>query len=222
MREFGGTARHLRQFLPALGEHAQGHEFFLYVNSDFPVLDVPENVEIVPVDIRFNLGRVWWDQIQLPEAAREERADAIWCLLGFGSLHPPVPQLLFQRNPVYYCDHHLELISASARAALSLRRSLQMFAMKASARVITPTDAMRDMIRAKHPHLPSELFYTLPHALDPDILAPRQSLPPSAEQAIASLGDDTFLFLYSGHILPYKRLDILLTRLRLRPTRHVE
>lgn len=199
--------------MPALGAYSRNEQYVLIVNSQFALKTDAPNVQVRSVNIKRDVTRVWWDQTELNRVARSEHVDAIWCLLGFGSLRPPVPQVVFQRNAVYYCEGYLQSLPFAEQAQLALRRALQYSAMRASAAVVTPTDAMREMILKKHASLAGRLFYTLPHAFEASSLEMGEGLGGRLEEELRAVAHDVFTFVFVGHLQPYKRLDVLLEAL---------
>ena len=210
-REYDGAARHLRGFLPALAQAGSDASYTIYVDESFCLMSEYPNVEIRRVKSRGSLWRLWWDQVVLPQEAKRERADIIWALLCFGALRPWLPQIMWQRGPTYYCDHHLAMLSTTARMNTALRRQLLRTIMGASARIITPTAAMRDMIRTKHPDIPAERFTIIPHAFDPISL--NGVLPQDVRVCLQESEPQAVKLLYVGHLFPYKGLFILLDAL---------
>ena len=215
LREHGGTARHLRSFLPSLSAYSPSVQYVLCVNADFAVPGEYSNIRILRIPIRADMRRVWWDQVMLPKVARLELVDAIWCLLGFGSMRPSVPQITFQRAPTYYCRWHLQTLKGRERFETLVRRWLQLKAMQASRCIVTPTNSMRDMILSIYPKLPSEKFKTIPHAFDSQGLEATEPLPLAVQKTLADCSGEALTVLYVGHILPYKELDVLLEAFQL-------
>ena len=161
--ETGGSDRHLRGMLASLETAEPSAEYILYVSTAFPIQQTPKTVSVRSVLLRGQFHRLWWDQVVLPKVATSERVGAVWATLSFGMLRPPVPQIVFQRNAMYYCPAHLDTLSGRELLVTRIRRALLHRAMRASRWVITPTLAMRDMIRGVHPELPSHRFEVMPH-----------------------------------------------------------
>lgn len=208
VRQHGGTARHLFNFLPALGEYGADHQFTIYVDEQALLPTIPANVVVQPISVRSSLGRVLWDVRHLPKVIQKAKADAVWNLLGFGALDAGVPQIMFQRAPAYYCRYYLQSVQGRELWEARLRRWWQAVIMRRSAHIITPTAAMRDMIRHHHPDLPMAQFSVLPHAFNPLALVGEWT--DDAQRHFARLPADAVKLLYIGHILPYKDLHFML------------
>ena len=209
-REHGGTERHLRAFLPALAQVCPDDDYILYTDPVFDPEGVYPNVRVERVSARSFWQRLWWDHVVLPRLAASEKVDVFWALLSFGAIRPPVPQVMFQRNAMYYCDYYVSLTRGAGRHILHLRRWLLWLVMRASARIVVPTAAMRTLVRVVHSDIPLDRFTVIPHAFDPKELAGTEALPAIAQRVLAECGSDTLKILYVGHILPYKQLDVLL------------
>ena len=208
VKKHGGMARHLTNFIPALGKYGSSHQYIIYVDKDFPLPPIPPNVTICQETVRAASQRVLWDVSRWPKIAQVHQVDAIWNLLGFGALNPPVPQIMFQRVPGYYCRYYLEAVDTKTRWQAYLRRWWQAAIMRKSAHIITPTGAMRDMIRFHHSDLPLNRFSVLPHAYNP--LALEGELPANILVRFSTPPSEAIKLLYVGHILPYKDLDFVL------------
>jgi len=208
VRQYGGTARHLFNFIPALGKYGADHRYLLYVDRDALLPPLPANVQVQQIGVRSSLGRVHWDVQQLPQFVRQSKADAVWNLLGFGALDAGVPQIMFQRAPGYYCRYYLAAVQGRELWEARLRRWWQAVIMRRSAHIITPTAAMRDMIRHHHPDLPTAQFTVLPHAFNPVALT--GEWPDALRLRFAQLPEQAVKLLYVGHILPYKDLLFML------------
>lgn len=206
--EIGGSDRHLRGMLSALEEFSPHVNFLVYINDSFRIPNTPRNVVIRSVPVHGTWYRLFWDQLVLPKIIRKERVGVIWATLGFGSLRPPVPQIYFQRNAVYYNDFYLNNLTPSALFIIKLRRWLLLQSMQASSFIITPTLAMRDMILTVHPNITADKFKIIPHAFNPNGMTS-----PLHHDVVEKLGDcaaETVKILYVGYILPEKGLFNLL------------
>ncbi len=208
--ENGGSDRHLRGMVSALGDYPQ-IQFIVYINPAFCLGDVPSNVEVRVVSVGSVWQRLWWDQVVLPKIVQRERIDIIWATLYFGSLWPPVPQVMFQRNAMYYCDRYLDDLSFKEFLIIGPRRWLLYRVMRSSFVIISPSVAMRDMIRSKHSDIPVEQFEIIPHAFDLETDGKRLSA--SLAQILTSSPPNTLRLLYVGHLMPWKGLFPLLDSL---------
>lgn len=208
VRQHGGTARHLTNFIPALGEYGADNQYILYIDQDFSLPSVPPNVIVHSASIQSSWHRVLWDVYCLPKIAKQTHVQAIWNLLGFGMLDTSIPQIMFQRVSTYYCHQYLTTIDSKTRWLTAIRRWWQAIIMKRSAHIITPTATMREMIRTYHTHLPLSQFSVLPHAFNLDALV--GGLTTELQEHFTSLPAKAIKLLYVGHMLPYKELFFML------------
>lgn len=102
----GGGITYLRNVLPKLAQH--GAEFCYYVlvppahKADYASL-ASAKVRIETIAIRGGLlGRWWWEQTSLRRVLKKERIAALVSLGNFALLAAPVPQVLFNRNALYF------------------------------------------------------------------------------------------------------------------------
>jgi len=209
--ENGGSDTHLRGMVSTLGDISPETEYIIYINSTFHLTNVPSNAKVRSLNVKRLNQRVWFDQVSLPRIVKRERIDVIWATLYFGSLRPPVPQIMFQRNAMYYCDHYLKKLNVKEKMIIRLRRWLLYRIMLSSCYIVTPTLAMRDMILFKHPDVPNDRFEIIPHAFDHE---PGEKDLPEAQSQLFSTSKSSFVkMLFVGHIMPWKGLFSLLDAL---------
>ena len=219
--ENGGSDRHLRGMVSALGDYPET-EYLIYVNPTFHLTNLPANVDVRAVSVKNFWQRLWWDQVVLSKIIRKERIDIIWATLYFGPLWPPVPQIMFQRYAMYYCDHYLDNLNLKMSLITSLRRLLLYFIMRSSFSIVSPSIAMRDMIRSKHPDVAIRKFEVIPHAIFEEDF---KKISDTGTKVSAPVGSNNLKLLYVGHLMPFKGLFTLLDSLAQvvkRTTRHVK
>lgn len=213
-KRYGGAESHLNGFLPELEALDPNNEYLLCVNGTMGVSPRADNIRALSVPMQSPAQRLWWDLVRLPALAREYRADLLLALLSFGSPHPPCPQVVFARNPLF-CEYYPLGLSAIGRLELSLRRWVMYRTMQASRLIVCPSRAMQEMIRNHCPDLPEEHFRVLPHALEPIDQRGSRGLPLALETLLPERRpDDSLRLLYVGHLLPYKGLDLVVAALR--------
>lgn len=212
MRKRGGGSRHLEGFIQALGQLDNGNEYLVCLNREFDFASPHPNIRVHPVEIKSPLHRLWWDQVTLPRLVRSRQADVVVSLFIFGMFWPPVPQIMFQRNPQFYCPAYLNRLRGRAASEVALRRWMAFLTMRASRLIVTPSQAMQDMIRGFHPSLPQDHFRVLPHGFDRAQLA-RQPVPEALAQQVARVGNRP-LILYISHLEPHKAHDVAVQAMR--------
>jgi glycosyltransferase involved in cell wall biosynthesis len=215
IQKTGGSSRHLGGVIPTLSREFPEDEYLLCLNAGFASdhsFTLP-NVEVFPTQIHSPWHRIWWDQVSLPRLAQVWRADLILALMSFGCLRPPVPQIAFERIPVYFCRYYLRDLHGLTKLETLLRRELLYATMRASARVVVPTVAMRDMIRRYRPKMPESHFEVIPHAFEREAFRQADALDTRVETELSRerTADDLWL-LYVSHLMPHKGY-LLLPRL---------
>ena len=209
--QMGGARRHLTGFVPALAALPDWQfEIFCAPEAVRWVDGVPGNVQLTPVasPALGAVGRVWWDQVVLGRLLAQRQPDLLVSLLNFGPARCTVPQINFQRNPLYYCDYYLRNIGSAERTLAKLRRWLCILAMRSSARIVTPSAGMWQMIKRYVPNLSDELSVVLPHAVDAPVHTVSDSI------VALPAGTPRPWLLYPSHAAPHKGFDVLLRTAR--------
>ncbi len=205
----GGAATHLPNFLHGAGRRYPDDELIACVNSQWYLPDLPPNVRLIHAgDMRSRLGHTAWDLWGVARLALRTRADVLVSLLNFGPVWCPVPQVVFQRNPVYFCEPYLRTLSRAGTWEVAAARALAHAVMRASRRIITPSEAMREMIRNFYPDLPRDKFCVIPHGFGRDRFEGDGVLPTGVAEILrASAG---LRLLYVSHAASYKGVEVLL------------
>lgn len=183
----GGAIRHLTQFLPALGLRDTHREYVVLVRESFPKVEVSENIRLerVPDSACASwVKRIVADVVDLPRRFRHEKYSAVVSLTNIGPIWSPIPHILFQRNALYYCPPYLERIRGVRKVETALRRRLAVESMKRAELIVTPSDAMAEMIRETCPEVRTRKFKTLYHGLDFQAPRDRSMQPQSSEGPI--------------------------------------
>jgi glycosyltransferase involved in cell wall biosynthesis len=212
MRKQGGGSRHLQGLVQALGQIDRETEYILCLNSRFEFQSPYPNIMVYPVEVKSAFHRLWWDQVTLPRLVLKWRVDLTVALFVFGMFKPTVPQIVFQRNPQFYCDAYLSQLRGKAALEVTLRRKMAYLTMRASRIIVTPSAAMQDMIRRYHPDLPPDRFRVLPHGFEREQLS-RQPLPEPIAQQLTRL-QGRLMILYVSHLEPHKGHDVAVRAMR--------
>lgn len=212
MRKRGGGSRHLEGLVQTLGQLDRDNEYLLCLNRHFEFTSPYPNITVYPVEIKSALHRLWWDQVTLPRLAHQRLADVVVALFIFGMFGPGVPQVALQRNALFYCEVYLRQLRGRAALNVALRRQMAYLTMRASRVIVTPSAAMRDMIRRYHPDLPVERFHVLPHGFELGQLS-QQALPECVAQQLAR-SQGRPMILYVSHLEPHKGHDVAIQAVR--------
>jgi glycosyltransferase involved in cell wall biosynthesis len=210
----GGAATHLPNFLHTAGPRFPDDEFIVCVNSEWRLPGLPPNVRLVDAgSLRNRLAHAVWDQWGVARTASREGANALLSLLNFGPVRSPVPHVVLERNPVYFCPPYLATLRHAQLLELRATRALVHAVMRGAQRVVTPSAAMRDMIRACYPHLDPGKFRVIPHGFGEPAFRARRPLPDDVTARMA--GSAGVRLLYVSHAAPYKGIEVLLEASRI-------
>jgi glycosyltransferase involved in cell wall biosynthesis len=201
----GGAMRHLTNFLPALAQYDANNEYGVLVREGVPDIELAGNVRLVRIGGRQGIAsRLLFDNYSLNRLVKQGKYDALVSLLNFGPVKSPVPHILFQRNPLYYCPYFLNAVHGRARWENLLRRRLAVATMKNAAAVVTPSSAMAEMIKASCPSLEEKRFITLYHGFS------RASLgAPLEEKFVKHLKPGAVKLFYPTHAALHKGFSVL-------------
>lgn len=117
-----------------------------------PEFEVPEGVEAIRVNVAdYHPGhRLLWEQVIWPRMVARLKPDVLFSSANFGLLRSPVPQLLLMREGGLFDPLYLSHISPhhGLRPALmrTLRRALMLTSVRHAHRVMTPSQAMKDLL----------------------------------------------------------------------------
>lgn len=205
----GGAATHLPNFLQTAGRRHPDDIFIACVNSDWRLPGLPPNVRLVDAGrLRNRVGHAIWDQCGIARVAVRERAEVLLSLLNFGPIRSPVPHVVLERNPVYFCPYYLGTLGRARALEVTATRALVHAVMRGAYRVVTPSEAMRDMIRAYYPDLPPAKFRVIPHGFGDAAFRGGAPLPGDAAAQIAD--SRGVRILYVSHAASYKGIELLL------------
>lgn len=214
--KMGGALAYLTNFLPNLAALGLKDEFTVFVPSGrSPAFrNMPPNIR-VETDTLAEQGaasRVYFDQWTLRRLARRRGFDCIFSTANFGIIHPPVPQITSVRNPVYfchaYCKHVREVEGRLAAAKVAARRRMVALSCRSSSVVVTPTEAMRDMLLEWRSADPARCV-VINHGFDRETFLSMNDTEGRLDDALARRGDEALLFypsLYGKH----KNFDTLI------------
>lgn len=203
----GGAMRHLTNFLPELSRQDTKREYVVLVRESFPRLATQNSVQIehIPDDKASAwLTRLAGDIIGLPRRLMHERFGAIVSLTNFGPIWSSVPHVFFQRNPIYYCHYYMSKVNSKRKIEAYFRRRLAIESMGRADLIVTPSNAMADMIKEFCPRLRNRSFKTLYHGYSSESL--QEPLEPRFRKLLAR---NVFKFLYPTHPAPHKGFEIL-------------
>jgi glycosyltransferase involved in cell wall biosynthesis len=180
------------------------------VNKDYKLNIEDEKIKVLSFDIKSNLHRFYWDQFEMRKLVKELKIDLILSLLNFGCINPSVKQLNFQAGPTPFCQNYIKTLRLKGKIDTSIRRKLLHMTMKASEVIITPSKAMRDMIRDFYSDIKESKFKVIHHAFDKERFLNSNPLPSDVEKRLINIEPDTIKILYVSHLIPYKGYDVII------------
>jgi glycosyltransferase involved in cell wall biosynthesis len=155
-------------------------------------------------------GGSWWarvghDVFFLPGNLKREGYSCLVSLMNFGPIWISIPHIFFQTNAIYYCPYYLERVDKRLKLEAYFRRKLAIASMKRADLIVTPSQAMADMIRDMCPETASRSFKVLYHGFS------RDSLHGSLDTKFEKMFSDSegVRLLYPTHPAPYKGFEIL-------------
>jgi len=166
----GGAQRHLGPFLTAVTRQRPLWQVWLWV-SEGAAANVPEQVRVERVGSRGVVDRLRWENLELPRALVEHRADALLNLTNSAPVRSPVPSVLYQRNALYFDRAWLTRAGGRARVEASLRRALTFAQVRGSSETIVPSAAMADHLLAWRGAPADAAVRVVPHGVDLDRFA---------------------------------------------------
>lgn len=210
----GGAATHLPNFLQTAGRRYPADTFIACVNSYWRPPALPPNVRLVDAGpLRNRLRHAAWNQWGIARVAIRERGDVLLSLLNFGPVRAPVPHVVLERNPVYFCPFYLSTLHGRAAALVRTAGALAHAVMRGADRIVTPSAAMREMIRRHYPDVEADKFRVIPHGFSGAAFRGNGALPEETAARLAA--SEGVRLLYVSHAASYKGIELLLEASRM-------
>ncbi|MBO6946829.1 MAG: glycosyltransferase family 4 protein [Rhodospirillales bacterium] len=144
----GGIITYTRNLMRSFKERKIDAVFALQQPSILEQEDA--KIESFPVTDMRPLTRAIWEQTYWRKTVKRIKPDVLFSSANFGLIAPPVPQVLLIREGGLFDPDYLGNIAPAlgAKAAFSrkMRRDLILASARASEVVMTPTDAMTDLL----------------------------------------------------------------------------
>ncbi len=199
----GGGLRHLSEFLPELARLGGANEYVVLVRASVKLDDAGGRVTLRRLPDRnasSGLQRLWKDVVALPKVLSSEHFSVAVSLTNFGPIRSPIPHAVFQRNALYFDASYGSRCGIQSAFAMWLRKRWLVESMKRADVIVTPTNAMAEMIRQSVPSLTARRYCTMYHGFNAE-LAPRQP---------AIRDDGIYRIIYPSHLAAHKGFDVLL------------
>lgn len=143
----GGATLLIQETARALVEAAPDNEYCFCLDASLDI-PLPPEVRRVDVPLRNPIERLKWDQGGYGKLLIREGADVSVALLGFGSMHPPVPRVCMLPDSTYFCRFAGFNRTVPSRVMVKLRKQLLKRIANASTVVVVPSQAMADGVAA--------------------------------------------------------------------------
>lgn len=149
----GGGLTYLRNLLRWIVDAGGEHQWFVLVSPGLSV-QLPEANHLTYLDPRgvgSGLRRALFDQVELRRLISTHRIDLLLATANFGMIRPPVPQILLNRNALYFSSDHIRELRRR-RAVRELlqtlfRRQIAVASIRSSAINVVPTAAFAEEIQ---------------------------------------------------------------------------
>jgi glycosyltransferase involved in cell wall biosynthesis len=149
----GGGLTYLRNVLPRLRAIGGGHSFVVAVHdsyfNEFAGFE-SDQLKVTPVVDRGIRSRLWQEQAVLRALIATEKIDVLISLGNFALFRSPVPQLLFNRNDLYFSSDFIRDLSSRGlylqKAGTLLKRAIAKASVRAADVNVTPTRAFAEKL----------------------------------------------------------------------------
>jgi glycosyltransferase involved in cell wall biosynthesis len=218
----GGGQTYLRNVLPRLSRFDTDNRYLVLA----PAANLPEYRALVGEDIDVEtapvnggvLPRLWWEQSGLRRYLSRQKIDLLICLGNFSLMASPVPQILFNRNDLYFSEaFENDLYKRRLYGDLVANR-LKSWLAQASIRQaevnVVPTRAFGDHIRRSLGRATPE-FEVMPFGFDPAIFNASGELLDASQLAALKLDEPLFRILLVSHYNYFRNFETVIKALPL-------
>jgi glycosyltransferase involved in cell wall biosynthesis len=216
----GGGITYLRNVLPRLSESHDLNRYFVLVPaghlnhfSGFAT----ERLSVETAEISGgSLGRLLWEQTVLRSHINTRNINVLVSLGNFALFASPAPQILFNRNDLYFSDYfERDLKDRGLYPGLishRLKSLLARYSIKHADINVTPTKAFADRIR-RHNGLGDSDFEVLHFGFDAHLFTANDEALPAEQLDKLDLGDDCYRLLYVSHYNYFRNFETLIRAL---------
>ncbi len=210
---------YLRNVLPRLASLESELRFIALVprelTTDYRGV-VGDRIEIMTVLTGGALGRLWWEQTGLRSMITSRQVDLLIALGNFALFASPVPQVLFNRNDLYFSgDFERDLRARGLYHEVFgnwLKRWLSLRSIAAADVNVTPTHAFAERLASVSGRA-SNGFEVIPFGFDPEVFNSDQT-PLSADQLGKLRIEHPFRrLLYVSHYNYFRNFETLIRAL---------
>lgn len=216
----GGGVTYLRNVLPKLAHYGAGFCYYVLVPpahwADYASL-ASTKVRIETISIRGGLpGRWCWEQTALRRVLKKEQVAALVSLGNFGLFAAPVPQVLFNRNALYFSPEFTRDLWGRGEYVAwfghQVKSWLARFSIKTADFNLAPSEAFLKQLQLVT-DVSSDQFAVLPFGFDLEqFTANSQPLPAQVREKL-NLQPNCRRLLYVSHYNYFRNFETLLRAL---------
>jgi len=215
----GGGLTYLRNVLPRLGRSGETQRYLVLLTpehlNDYAMFASDQlSVETAPAG--GTLARMWWEQTELRAMVKSRRIDVLVSLGNFALLVSPVPQILFNRNDLYFSPEFTRDLQTRKLHRLliahQMKRWLARQSIKRATLNVTPTLAFASRIHATD-GLHGAKIETLRFGFDRESFKANQDPLPEPTLAKLNLNANCRRLLYVSHYNYYRNFETLIRAL---------
>lgn len=216
----GGGVTYLRNVLPRLEQYGTDLCYYVLVPPEHLADYIgwtSAKIRIETITIQGGLvGRWWWEQTALRDVLKEQRIDALILLGNFALFAAPVPQVLFNRNALYFSSEFTrDLLTRgeyTAWATHKVKSWLSRISIRQASINVAPSAALLEQLQSITRFAASR-FSVLPFGFDQRQFAADPE--PLAAQAYEKLNlqPNCRRLLYVSHYNYFRNFETLLRAL---------
>jgi glycosyltransferase involved in cell wall biosynthesis len=216
----GGGVTYLRNVLPKLSRHDDNFRFFVLVPaehlSDYSRFS-GKRVGIETIHTASKLfGRLFWEQTGLRAYIKRRKIDVLISLGNFALFASPVPQILFNRNDLYFSPFFAKDLKERRLYSELIGHRLKSFLARASVNQadinITPTRAFADHI-SKANRSNNRRFEVLHFGFDREGFTANKGPLANEKAAKLNLSENCYRILYVSHYNYFRNFETLIRAL---------
>lgn len=216
----GGGVTYLRNVLPRLSRIGQAHRYIVIAPrehlKDYERF-ASERLSVETAPARDGtLARMWWEQTGLRAMIKSRRIDALVSLGNFAMLSSPAPQILFNRNDLYFSPEFTRDLRSRKLHRLLITHRMKCWLARQSIKRATinvaPTTAFANRIQASD-GLGGVKIEILSFGFDSACFKANQGPAPETLLSRLNLNANCRRLLYVSHYNYYRNFETLIRAL---------
>src|SRR5262249_7784577 len=215
----GGGLTYLRNVIPRLGQNGEKQRYLVLLApehlNDYAMF-AGDRLSVETAPVGGTLARMWWEQTELRAMVKSRRIDALGSLGNFALLVSPIPQILFNRNDLYFSPEFTRDLKTRKLHKLLITHQMKCWlarqSIKRATLNVTPTTAFARRIRATD-GLHGVKIETLRFGFDGERFKADQDPLPEQTLAKLNLNANCRRLLYVSHYNYYRNFETLIRAL---------